>query len=113
MAKCPRCGEEYNDVLCEKCGYTPFSEDEPGIDKEEPLTEPENPLIVQPVQQDDSSCTSRYVWSCLIPVVGIILGSILLSKPDKNSRSSGTFCLIWSILGVLVAMFIWYIWALN
>lgn len=31
--KCPRCGEEYNEILCKKCGYTPYPED-PAVEYE-------------------------------------------------------------------------------
>ena len=102
MKTCPRCGEDYNGILCQKCGYTPFPEDEPTFDRDEPLTEPEKVLVVKQAQQNDSSCTSRYVWSFLLPIVGIILGAILLSKPEKDSRSSGTFCLIWAVISLVL-----------
>ena len=109
MAKCPRCGEDYNGILCGKCGYTPFPEDEPSFDKDESLSEPEK-TVVSENKEDGESHISRYVWSFLLPVVGIILGAILLSKPDKDSRSSGSFCLIWSVISLLIFGFSFYIY---
>lgn len=107
MAICPRCGKDYNGILCEKCGYTPYPEDEPqAFDQDEPLSE-------RQTYQPANSNRSRHVWSFLIPLVGIILGAILLSKPDQESREEGTACLLWAfvswlitglIIGVVIAL---------
>lgn len=58
-----------------------------------------------------TSRTSQYIFSFLIPLIGFILGAILLSKEDKSERESGTNCILLGLLslvvsGVIVAIYL-------
>lgn len=43
-----------------------------------------------------------YLFSLLVPLVGIIVGSIKLSKDDNFNRSIGINCIILSIISMII-----------
>jgi hypothetical protein len=43
-----------------------------------------------------------YVLSFTIPLVGIIVGIIFMTKPDPESRALGRACLILSIVAIVI-----------
>ena len=47
--------------------------------------------------------TSQYIFSFLIPLIGFILGAILLSKEDKSEREKGTNCILLGLLSLVVS----------
>lgn len=51
---------------------------------------------------------SRYVWSLLIPIVGLIVGANLLSSDDTNERTSGSISLVCAVIGTLLYYFLVY-----
>ena len=50
-----------------------------------------------------------YVLSFFMPIVGIIVGLIFMSRPDPESKSLGQTCLIISIAS-MVLWFLWILW---
>ena len=50
----------------------------------------------------------HYVISLIIPLVGFILGAIMLSKEDPEQRNCGKVCSILSILSVFVCLIVVY-----
>lgn len=55
------------------------------------------------------SNTFRYVISFLIPLVGYILGAILLSKDSEEEKSVGQNCIILGIVSAVIAVIVWFI----
>ncbi|MBR2590080.1 MAG: hypothetical protein IKE65_04080 [Clostridia bacterium] len=53
-------------------------------------------------EEEGSSYTFQYVISFLIPLIGYILGAILLSKEDAEQRSVGKKCIILGICATLL-----------
>ena len=52
--------------------------------------------------KDTPSHAFQYIFSFLIPLIGFILGAILLSKDDENDRSVGKICIILGIISTIV-----------
>lgn len=63
---------------------------------EEPQTEEKGP-----------SFTFHYVISFLIPLVGFILGAMLLSDRDEARCQAGKACILWAIAGMVTASVLW------
>ena len=53
-------------------------------------------------QEDGQSYTFQFVVSFLIPLVGFILGAILLGKDCDEEKSAGKTCIILGIVSILV-----------
>ena len=53
------------------------------------------------------SNTFRYVISFLIPLIGYILGAILLSKDNSNEKTVGQNCIILGIVSTVLCALIW------
>lgn len=49
----------------------------------------------------------HYVISVVIPLVGFIMGGILLTKDDEEDRSAGKVCIVAGIVSAIVGYFIW------
>lgn len=47
-----------------------------------------------------------YILSLLVPLAGIIVGSIKLSKDDNLNRSTGINCIILSIISMIIGAII-------
>jgi hypothetical protein len=41
-----------------------------------------------------------YVLSFFIPIAGIILGAIYLSKPEEDNKKFGKNCLVWALAAI-------------
>lgn len=54
-------------------------------------------------QKHSTSHAPQYIFSFLIPLIGFILGAILLSKEDRSERESGTNCILLGILSLVVS----------
>lgn len=48
--------------------------------------------------EDNNSHAFEYVMSFLVPLVGFILGSILLSKDDPEKKSTGKACIVTALI---------------
>ena len=53
-------------------------------------------------EDSNESVTSRYVWAFLIPLIGFIEGAILLASEQESQRSSGSGCIIASLISVVI-----------
>lgn len=54
-----------------------------------------------------SSYTPQYILSFIIPLVGFILGAILLSKDSVSERKSGTNCILFGLLSLIIGIIFW------
>ena len=44
--------------------------------------------------------TLFYVLSFFIPIAGIVLGAIYLSKPEEDNKKFGKNCLVWALTAI-------------
>ena len=54
-------------------------------------------------EDEGKSYTFHYVISFLIPIVGLIIGAIMLTKDDEEQSSCGKTCIILSIVAVVIS----------
>jgi hypothetical protein len=59
---------------------------------------------------DNNQDSLLAVVSFLIPLVGFIIGAILISKPDQVSKDTGGKCLRWALFGLIVGSIVTGIW---
>lgn len=57
-------------------------------------------------ENDSKSYTFQYIISFLIPLVGFILGAILLSKDDEEEKSAGKTVIILGIISIVIGTII-------
>ena len=57
-------------------------------------------------EREVDSNTFRYVISFLIPLVGYILGAILLSKDNADEKSIGKSCIVLGIVSTIIGVII-------
>ena len=56
--------------------------------------------------EDSESYTFQYVFSFLIPLIGFILGAIMMSKDDEEKVGVGKKCIILGILSIIISTII-------
>ena len=54
----------------------------------------------------DANYTFQYICSFIVPLVGFILGAILLTKDDEEQKQVGKECIIWGIFSCTIAVII-------
>ena len=101
---CPKCDgvNPFENEKCCYCGHTFDKSKYYNINyyrQEESETAAEEEI-------DKHSYTFQYVISFLIPLVGFILGAILLSKDDEEEKSAGKSCIILGIVAVIISTII-------
>ena len=104
------------EILCEKCdGPNPFENDicafcGAKINKSKYYNAEyyDNPQEI--IEQEESGNTFRYVISFLIPLIGYILGAILLSKDNEEEKSAGQCCIILGIVSTVIGVIAWMVY---
>lgn len=102
---CPKCSQEnpFSNNRCAFCNY-PLDKkkyfDMEYYENEEYLNETET-------DENTTSYTFQYVISFLIPLVGFILGAILLSKEYDEEKSVGKTCIILGIISVVISVIVY------
>ena len=66
----------------------------------------ENSETAAEEETDNKSYTFHYVISFLIPLVGFILGAILLSKDDEEEKTVGKTLIILGIISIFIGTII-------
>lgn len=104
-------------IICEKCdGPNPFSNQicvycGHKLDKTKYYTDEyyeqieENKEAESPGSQSESY-TFHYIISFLIPLVGFIVGAIMLANDNAEKRSCGKVCIITGIVSMIVSAFV-------
>ena len=104
-------------ILCPKCdGPNPFSNEKccfcgQILDKSKYYTDE---YYDTPIEDDDidtsdnngDSFTFHYIISFLIPLIGFIVGAIMLASYDIEKRSCGKACIILGIASILISSII-------
>lgn len=57
--------------------------------------------------EGERSYTFHYVISVVVPLVGFIMGGILLTKEDEGDRSAGKVCIVAGIISSVVVYLLW------
>ena len=94
---CPKCGEDYNGILCSKCGYTPYPEDSM-LEKELTLSNDESRDDEEPYY---GIPFPRNIITVPCYVVAVILGVLVVLSFSLNSAIS---FLMLGIICVLIAI---------
>lgn len=110
LVTCPKCGKEkVSNVLeeCPQCGFKIEGYIEP-IKNTNPPAKDSNSENKENIKHQ--SYGFQYVFSFLIPLIGFILGAILLSKDNEKEKSVGKACIVLGVIstiisGILVAVF--------
>ena len=92
---CPKCDgpNKRTDEVCVFCGAK--------LDK--------NVLYDKDLQEHTSNQTSKsfafnYIFSFLIPLVGFIMGGIMISDKERNRSSAGKTCIIIAIVSIVLSV---------
>ena len=62
-------------------------------------------------ESEGGSNAFRYVISFLIPLIGYILGAILLSKDSAEEKDVGKNCIILGIVSAVIGIVVWFLYA--
>lgn len=106
--KCPKCDgpNPFENDECCFCGHTldknKYYSMEYYLNKEEESEDE--------ISEDGQSYTFQFVISFLIPLVGFILGAILLGKDDDDEKSAGKSCIMIGLVSIVVCTLIMYGW---
>lgn len=101
---CPKC-DGVNTFENEKCCYCGHTFDKSKYYNINYYRQEESETAAEE-ETDKHSYTFQYVISFLIPLVGFILGAILLSKDDEEEKSAGKSCIILGIVAVIISTII-------
>jgi len=101
------------EIACSKCGGPNLFENDHCVFCGEKIiknnyeeSDPYNRVDNSEKTDDDN--LSRYLYSVLVPVVGYILGAILLSKDSDEERNVGTKCIRLSVVATwIIAIIYW------
>lgn len=91
---CPFCGHKFDKSKY----YIDVSDDDDDDDEEEDEEEEDDDDSVA-----SNSFTFHYIASFFIPLVGFIIGAILLSSDDSEKQSVGKACIILGIISTLIS----------
>ena len=98
---CPKCGGP-NDFGHEKCVFCSATLDK-SLSYSEPVNESEDEEI-QSEEEDKKENLSRFFLSFIIPIVGFIIGGILIASREKESARIGKICVIIAAVSSLVCV---------
>lgn len=101
---CPKC-DGINPFENKKCCYCGHSFDKSKYYKKEYYLQDETETAAEE-ETDKRSYTFQYIISFLIPLVGFILGAILLSKDDEEEKSAGKTVIILGIISIVIGTII-------
>lgn len=107
------------EIKCHKCdGPNLFENDEcifcgAKLDKDKyySLEYYKNKDIDMESESEGGSNAFRYVISFLIPLIGYILGAILLSKDSAEEKDVGKNCIILGIVSAVIGIVVWFLYA--
>ena len=101
---CPKC-DGVNPFENKKCCYCGHTFDKSKYYKKEYYLQDETETAVDE-ETDKRSYTFQYVISFLIPLVGFILGAILLSKDDEEEKSAGKTVIVLGVISIVIGTII-------
>ena len=109
--KCDKC-DQYNLFENEVCDYCKCKLNKRKYFNDNYIYDPdeENNNNIN-TEISNKSYAFQYVFSFLIPLIGFILGAILLSKDNDDERSVGKICIVLGVVSIIIdsiiMIFIW------
>ncbi len=100
---CPKC-DGINPFENEKCCYCGHAFDKSKYYKKEYYLQDD--LETAEEETNSKSYAFQYIISFIIPLVGFILGAILLSKDDEEEKSVGKTVIILGIVSIVIGTII-------
>lgn len=103
--RCPKCDgpNSFSNDCCDFCGHK-FNKSK-YYDPEYYTSGDE--IASEDVQEQGRSYTFHCVISFLIPLIGFILGAIMLGKDDEEEVSVGKMCIILGIASIVISAIAW------
>ena len=92
---CAFCGQPLDKSKYYTDGYYEWTEETAGNEEDERT------------DQKEESYTFHYVISFLIPLIGFIMGAVMLAGNDAEKRSRGKACILIGIFSVVFAAIFW------
>ena len=109
---CQKCGgpNSFDNVVCNYCGCNlhkkPFF-----IDPADLVEDEQNEESTTKTEQSGDGYTFHRVISFLIPLIGFIVGGIMLANDKEKQRECGKTCIILAVVSmVLGAIFAFLLW---
>jgi len=62
---------------------------------------------------DHESYWTYSILGFLVPLVGFIIGAIMLTKDDKLDKKLGEHTIVISVLGIITVVFLWFLWIMH
>jgi len=97
---CPKC-DQPNPFENNRCAFCEYEFDKSKYFRDDYIYDPEDESNNADTDRSESHAF-QYIFSFLIPIIGFILGAILLSKDDEDDRSVGKVCIILGVISVLI-----------
>lgn len=97
--KCPKCDmlNSFNNNYCDFCNYNLKKVKENNISSNDSMYDTD-------FANEEESYIFQYVFSFIIPLIGFILGAILLSKDDDSKKSSGKTCTVLAFVSIVISL---------
>ena len=101
---CPKCDQlnPFQNDVCEYCGYTFDKAQYYDID----YYSSNNAVETEGKNEEAVSYTFQYVISLLIPLVGFIIGAIMLSDKNDERQLVGKKCIIAAVISIVFSTLI-------
>lgn len=108
--ECEKCGTP-NEFERSTCKYCENELDKSAYyEKAEFLAQGGDPDDLEEEESEElKSYAFQYIASFLIPIVGYIMGAILLTKDEEDQRSAEKACLIIAIISMVVSIIVFTI----
>ena len=110
--KCPKCEgpNPFSNDHCEFCGYKLDKSEYYSMEYYENLRAShaldDNQAAENVPMDSDKSYGFQYFASFLVPLVGFILGAILMGKDDAGDRSAGKACVMLGVISMVLSFFV-------
>lgn len=107
--KCEKCDgpNPFSNEICDFCGHVLKKEKYYTDEYYEQAKEADNAEVTN---KNKDSYAFHYVISFLLPIVGFIIGAIMLTKDDSEKRSCGKTCIILGMVSMIVSAVIYTLW---
>ena len=106
---CPKC-DGVNDFSNDNCCYCGFKFDKKKYYSIEYYTdESEEDETDNDSEEEKNSYLFQYIISFIVPLVGFILGAIMMSKDDEEEKSVGKALVVLGIISIVISSIIWIV----
>ena len=104
---CPKC-DQPNPFENDKCAFCEYEFDKSKYYRDDYIYDPADEQT-STLTENSQSHAFQYIFSFLIPLIGYILGAILLSKDDEDERSVGKVCIILGLVSTVIDVIVAFV----